>query len=101
VQNPCDLATFFHRVRSRPCDRLDNGSIMPVNSLQEGNAGASLPFGTDVISDLSEAFVYDQLVAIGHFHQPSICRGIETCGQEERSIAKSVQSEKCKDSFEA
>jgi hypothetical protein len=82
VQNPRDLATLLDRVCSRSCNKFDNGLTMPVNSLQEGNTGASLTFGSDVIGDFSEAFVYDQLVAIGHVHQPGICRGIETCGQE-------------------
>ena len=90
VQNPCDLATLLHRVCSGPCNGLDGRASMPVSSLQDGYARATWTFGFDVSGDLPEAFVDDQFVAIGHVHQPGICRGSKPRGQEQRGIAKSI-----------
>jgi hypothetical protein len=90
VQNPRNLATLLHSICSGPCNRLNGWASMPVSPLQDGCARATRTFGFDVGGDLSEAFVNDQFVAIGHVHQPGICRGSEPCRQEKRSIAKSI-----------
>ena len=90
VQNPCDLATFLDGMRSRPGNGLDSWASMPVSSLQDSYARTSWTFGFNVGGDLSEAFVYDQFMAISHAHQPGVCRGSEPCRQEKRGIAKSI-----------
>ena len=90
MQNPCDLAALLCGICSRPCDGLDGWTSMPVSSLQDGCARASWTFGFDVGGDLSETFVYNQFVAISHAHQPGICRGSKSCGQEKRGISQSI-----------